>query len=134
MLLCDYLIRDAETQNKSLIGIFNRILAQKYPVRHDRMHVFVALIDGHGNYEARLRIRASSGKVIFTSGGALQMMDPLAVAELNFQLRGLLIPEPGRYFVEFLCDGEILMDRTFDAALMESKPEPGQEGEAGEPR
>ena len=69
MLLCDYLILDAETHNKSLIGIFNRVQAAKFPVRHDRMHVFVALTDGHGDYNASLRIRTSGGKQILSLDG-----------------------------------------------------------------
>jgi hypothetical protein len=51
----------------------------------------------------------------------IEMQDPLAVAELNFQIRGLVVPEAGRYVVEFLCDGEVLVDRLFDADLLESK-------------
>jgi hypothetical protein len=116
MLICDYVLRDAETQNKSLIGVFNRINAATFPVRHDRLHVFVALTNGHGSYTSSLRVRRSTGDVVLTLDGTIEMQDPLAVAELNFQIRGLVIPEPGRYVVEFLCDGEVLVDRLFDAA------------------
>ncbi len=119
MLLCDYVILDAETRNKSLIGIFNRINASKFPVRHDRMHVFVALTDGHGKYSASLKVKNSSGGEVLSLGGNVDMKDPLGVAELNFAIRGMVIPEPGRYFVEFYCDGEILIDRRFDAAKWE---------------
>lgn len=122
MLLCDYVIRDADTQNKSVVGIFNSIYAQKFPVRHDRMHVFVSLTDGHGDYKATIRIKRASGEVIFSRDGKISMNDPLAVADLNFQIRGLVIPEAGRYFVEFLCDGELIVDRRFDAAKMKPKP------------
>ena len=119
MLLCDYLILDAETHNKSLIGIFNRVNASKFPVRHDRMPVFVALTDGHGEYTASLKINSSSGKQLLALDGKVDMRDPLGVAEINFNIRGLVIPEPGRYFVEFWCDGEIIVDRHFDASIWE---------------
>ena len=122
MLLCDYVIRDADTQNKSVIGVFNSVFAGKFPVRHDRMHVFVSLTDGHGDYKATLRIRPADGEPIFSRDGQRAMKDPLTVADLNFQIRGLMIPEPGRYFVEFLCDGELIVDRRFDAVKMEQKP------------
>ncbi len=118
MLLCDYVIRDGETNNKSLIGIFNRIVAPKFPVRHDRLHAFIALTDGRGEYSARMQIRGPSGNVMFKSDGKISLSDPLAVAEVNFLIRGLVIPEPGRYFVEFLCDGEMIVDRAFDAVLV----------------
>ena len=117
MLLCDYLILDAETRNKSLIGIFHRIQALKFPVRHDRMHVFVALTDGHGEYKASLKVKNSTGKQILSLDGKVDMRDPLGVAEINFNIRGLVIPEPGRYFVEFWCDNELIVDRHFDAAM-----------------
>ena len=68
MLLCDYLILDAETRNKSLIGIFHRIQALKFPVRHDRMHVFVALTDGHGEYTGRHGFTCSRCKGIVQVG------------------------------------------------------------------
>jgi len=122
MLICDYVLRDAETQNKSLIGVFNRINASAFPVRHDRMHVFVSLTNGHGTYKSRLRVRKMSGEPILSLDGTIDMKDPLAVAELNFQIRGMIVPEPGRYVVEFLCDGEVLVDRLFDAALPEAPP------------
>ena len=122
MLLCDYVIVDAETRNKSLIGIFNRINASKYPVRHDRMHVFVALTDGHGEYKASLKVKNSRGEELLSLGGDVKMKDPLGVAELNFNIRGMVIPEPGRYFVEFWCNGEILVDRHFDAAKWKAPP------------
>jgi len=121
MLICDYVLRDAETQNKSLIGVFNRINAPNFPVRHDRLHVFVALTNGHGTYTSSLRVRRASGEVLLTLDGKIEMQDPLAVAELNFQIRGLVVPEAGRYVVEFLCDGEVLVDRLFDAAQIEGK-------------
>ncbi len=69
MLLCDYLIMDAETRNKSLIGIFNTINAAKFPVRHDRMHVFVALTDGHGVYSASLKVKNARGEEILSLDG-----------------------------------------------------------------
>ena len=125
MLLCDYVILDAETRNKSLIGIFNRINASKFPVRHDRMHVFVALTDGHGEYTASLKVKNSAGEEVLSLGGKVDMKDPLGVAELNFAIRGMVIPEPGRYFVEFYCDGEILIDRRFDAARWEGPAKGG---------
>lgn len=126
MLICDYVIRDAATQNKSLIGIFNTINAISYPVRHDRMNVFVALVDGHGSYKSSLRIRSAGGQSLVAIDGQIEMKDPLTVVELIFELRGLVIPGPGRYFAEFLCDGELLMDRTFDAVSIQ--PPPGTPG------
>ena len=138
MLLCDYVILDAETRNKSLIGIFNRINASKFPVRHDRMHVFIALTDGHGEYTASLKVKNSDGEEVLSLGGKVNMKDPLGVAELNFTIRGLVIPEPGRYFVEFWCNDEMLIDRRFDAARWKGPPKgagaspgegpPGKEG------
>ncbi len=133
MLLCDYVILDAETRNKSLIGIFNRINAQKFPVRHDRMHVFVALTDGHGEYEVSLKVKDSNGRELMSLGGKVNMKDPLGVAELNYNIRGMVIPEPGRYFVEFWCDRELVVDRRFDAVKWEGPPAPGAPGGPGEP-
>ncbi len=60
------------------------------------------------------------------------MKDPLAVAELNFNIRGLVVPEPGRYFVEFWCDDEILVDRHFDATQWKGGPSSGGPS-SGEP-
>ncbi|MHC4252612.1 MAG: DUF6941 family protein, partial [Planctomycetota bacterium] len=116
---------DAETHNKSLIGIFNRVNASKFPVRHDRMHIFVALTDGHGEYAASLKIKSSAGKQLLSLDGKVDMRDPLGVAEINFNIRGLVIPEPGRYFVEFWCDEEILVDRHFDATQWKGGSPPG---------
>ena len=56
IVVCDQIIEDKATNKKSLIGIFNNIASQTFPCRHPQLSVFVSLTEGHGNYDARMRI------------------------------------------------------------------------------
>ena len=112
MLLCDYVIEDKQTNKKSLIGLFSNISAKQFPASHHRMNVFVVLSDGHGEYRGELRcIKSDDDSQISTMKGPVPFPDPNAVLELNFELFGLTFPDPGDYFMQFLCDDEIVVQR-----------------------
>ncbi len=48
MLICDTVITDRDTGKNSVIGIFDRIVAGSFPVRHPSLTVYARIIDAQG--------------------------------------------------------------------------------------
>jgi hypothetical protein len=114
IVICDQIIEDKLTGKKSLIGIFNQIATQNFPCRHPQVCVFVSLTEGRGQCAARLRIvHDESDHVVGEVNGNIQFPDVHTVVELNFNLVGLVFPNPGMYSIEFYCDDALVLERRF---------------------
>jgi hypothetical protein len=115
IVVCDQIIEDKLTGKKSLIGIFNQIGTQNFPCRHPQVCVFVSLTEGRGQCAARLRIvHDESNHVVAEVNGNIEFSDVHVVVELNFNLVGLVFPEPGTYSIEFYCDDALVLERRFN--------------------
>ena len=114
IVICDQIIEDKLTGKKSLIGIFFQIATQNFPCRHPQVCVFVSLTEGRGQCAARLRIvHDESDHVVGEVNGNIQFPDVHTVVELNFNLVGLVFPDPGLYSIEFYCDDALVLERRF---------------------
>jgi hypothetical protein len=118
LLVCDQIITDAPTNKKSLIGVFNNLMALSFPVLHPSMCVFAALTNGNGQMEATLRCTVDAEEVMKASG-RIEFPDPNQVIELVFNLRGIVFPRPGMYTFELLCDGEFVIEKRFQVTKVE---------------
>jgi len=122
IIICDTVIADQETEKKSLIGLFNSLWANKFPVAHHEIHVFISLTGGNGYYNCALNcINESTGKIIAETNGPIDFKNPNDVIELDFCFRNLVFPEPGNYSFEFLCDGAMLFHKRFMVRLIGGK-------------
>jgi hypothetical protein len=127
IVVCDQIIEDKHTNKKSLIGIFNQIATNSFPCRHPKMCVFVSLTEGRGSCAARLRIAHEQRQdAVAEVKGQIHFPDIHAVVELNFDLVGLVFPQPGLYAIEFYCDDALILERRFHVIQMQqSKPPQG---------
>ena len=126
LILCETVIEDRRTRNKSLINMFNGILAHQTPMRHDRMCAFAAFTGGRGTTSIALRLCYDKdydkdlarlpGKVVFPPG------NPHAVVDLVFEMRGFVFPEFGNYTLEVMHEAVPLLARRFSVA----KPPPAE--------
>jgi hypothetical protein len=115
IVVCDQIIEDKLTGKKSLIGIFNQIGTQNFPCRHPQVCVFVSLTEGRGQCAARLRIiHDESNHIVAEVNGTIEFSDVHVVVELNFNLVGLVFPQPGTYSIEFYCDDALVLERRFN--------------------
>jgi len=125
ILVCDTIIRDQMTQKHTLVGLFNRIGAKRFPYRHGAMHVFVSLTDGHGEPEGELRLVCrQTNEPVVKIRGKLVFPNPLAVVEMTFGLFNAVFPRPGRYSFDLYCNDELVGSRPFDVVLQESPRKP----------
>jgi hypothetical protein len=122
IVICNEVIEDKRTNNKSLIGLFNSIVTTAFPAQHARMFVMVSLTDGRGEWPLSLVIRGPSGEPIFQSDGKLRFDDPLAVLDIVAELRMLPLPEAGEYRLEVVCGGELVASRRFNVVQAEGQP------------
>ena len=118
LLICDRVVTDAVTHEKTLVSTFNQILATSFPCVHPRLTVFVAVTNGRGSTEAEIRcVNESEGQaVVFGMKGTIPFPDPNHVVEMSFQFNNVTFPRPGLHGVEFLCDGELVLQSRFQVA------------------
>jgi hypothetical protein len=127
-LLCDYIIHEAGTGKKSLIGIFEQMHSPKFPFRAPRLSVYANFSDAHGTYELAVRlVRLRDGKVIFDARGMrVSVSDPLQVSELGVNLEGIPFEEPGKYEFALYANEQFLQSKPFRVVKVE--PAPGAPG------
>jgi hypothetical protein len=122
LVICDRVIVDAKTQEKTLVATFNRIRASTFPALHPRMSLFVSVTNGRGVMDGKiLCVEEASREPVYQASGPLLFKDPLHVVEMTFQIRNVVFPKPGVYNVEFLCDNELILQRRFTVTQIEDK-------------
>ena len=129
ILVCDLIIRDEQTHNVSLIGIFNTIHAIEFPTVHARLHVFVSLTDGRGVCNGKLCLvdRETEAVLAETSGEIEFPPDARSVVDMNFELRNTPFAKPGSYAFDFYVEGQLIGSRPFSVAQGHVPEEPTEE-------
>ncbi|MBX3470083.1 MAG: hypothetical protein M9894_15245 [Planctomycetes bacterium] len=117
LVLCDAVIEDVRSRNKSLINMFNGILSSTVPVRHDKMCAFAAFTGGRGPVPIALRLcyDPEYENDLLRLGGVVDFPadNPQAVVDLVFEIRGFVFPHFGQYTFEVICDDVPIMARRF---------------------
>ena len=76
--------------------------------------MYVSLTNGHKDYNGELRfVSEDDNNVIASMNGKVPFKNPLQTVELNFSVNNMKFERPGKYRVEFLCDGELSGSRQF---------------------
>lgn len=119
LILCDYIIEDKLTGNKSLIGLFSHILTNQLPCVHNRMCVVVSLSNGRGEIPIKLSITSlSNSEKIFEATGKVAFNDPLAVCDLVFDLRQVPFKTEGTYVIAVSYESTQLLERRFTVKVV----------------
>ena len=123
MIICDDVIDDKRTRKKSLIGMFDRIMAATLPTRHPKLHVFFSLTNGRGKYKATLEhTYIPELKVLQEIHGELDFPGPNAILEYDFELLNVAFPHEGKYSFQLLLDGKPVAERIFE--IVKKSPPP----------
>lgn len=124
IIVCDKVISEAVSNNKTLISIFNTINAEKFPCAHDRMSVYVALSNGQGKKQVSLVLKEiSNGNPApkMRLSGNVQFDDPNRVVELIFNMRRIVFAAPGIYAFEVLADNEYIFESRFNVVQLKTE-------------
>ncbi len=121
-IICDTVIEEKVTNKKSLIGLFTNIYSAEFPCRHSTLNVFISLTEGHGEYQCSLVcVKDDESKKIVQMDGPIKFNNPLSVVEAKFEIRGMVLSEPGMYRFDFLCGGVPVVSRKFKVVKLERK-------------
>lgn len=115
LLLCDQVIIDAQTNKKSLIGVFDNINSFGYP-SPVALAVYAKLRDLRGNYDFKVRVVSLKDESLVTNLElkGVTVADPLQSVELAFNMR-LQLGEPGKYEFQFYANDVYLSRVTMEA-------------------
>ena len=126
LVVCDNVYKEASGKT-ALVGLFNRIIASKFPATHPRLCVYAAVTDIHPNTRFRLTIvnAETDHKVAGLSGPVPDNISPTSICDFDFSLQGLTFPEPGRYYIQFWGNDHLLLQRPFE--VEQTQPSGGKE-------
>lgn len=118
IIICDDVYRDETTKKLIIVGAFNTVRAPSFPCKHPRMVVLFTLTNARGEYDLSLRVEHErTGHGVIDISGPFKLQDPLAIVDINVELRDLVFPETGKYWVVLMADKEIICQRPFSVEL-----------------
>jgi hypothetical protein len=122
LVLCDNVYTESAGK-QALIGLFNRIMAKKFPATHPRLCVFVSLTEVMPGTKCQLDIVHSETDepVVRIEGPMPEGPGPIAVWDVVFPLETLVFMEPGTYYVRFFGNGQIILQRPFEVVLIDGR-------------
>jgi len=124
LIVCDQIITDRLSGKQSLIGMFSRVPAFRFPAAHPHLCVYVALTDGHGktNFVIRIVDANDARPPIVEGRGSVEFKNPRAIANLALQFHGITFPEPGAYRVQLWSENELLREARLELLLAKVRP------------
>ncbi|MBC8103154.1 MAG: hypothetical protein H7Z41_11260 [Cytophagales bacterium] len=122
LVICDVVVEDKRSGNKTLVGLFNSIVAPQIPAVHPRMFLMASLTSGRGTWSFIFRITAPSGREIFKMQDRTRFTDPLAVHDVIVELRNLPLEETGVHFVDLLLNDSPIANRRFTVHVETALP------------
>lgn len=119
LIICNEVIEDKRSGNKTLVGLFNGIMTAQVPATHPRMFVMASLTSGTGEWPFSFHIQSPGGREIFRMQDTARFTDPLVSHDLVVELRNLPLEEEGVYFVDLLLGGEPIANRRFTVQVLQ---------------
>jgi hypothetical protein len=125
IVLCNEVIEDKRTNNKTLVGLFNVINTSQLPAVHPRMFVMASLTNLRGRQKIVFSLKNPNNEEFARIEGEAASDDPLAVLDIVVELMGLPINFEGTHYIDILADNDLLSSRRFTVARIQ--PGPGQQ-------
>lgn len=114
IIICNEIIEDKRTSNKTLVSLFNSIGVAALPAAHPRLFLMASLTNLREEMPVSFRIKSASGKdLLRVDGVAGSGGDPLAVVDLVVEVLGLTVAEEGVHFVDVVSGDILLGSRRF---------------------
>ncbi|MDO8525534.1 MAG: hypothetical protein Q7S07_03495 [Candidatus Omnitrophota bacterium] len=110
-VLCDD-VRREDNGKFILIGLFEAINAKVFPATHPALFVANRWCKGSDEFTQKIRIvNPKDNSVIFqTDEQAFELSDIDRHHTLISKINNLIFPSPGKYWVEILLDGELVIN------------------------
>lgn len=103
----------------ALVGLFNRITFSRFPAKHPRLCVYASATDFRPNTVIKLDVvHSETDHVVAAVIGSPPDPNPTTICDFTFSLRGLVFPEPGRYYIRLWGNEHLLLQRPFEVVLV----------------
>jgi uncharacterized protein YegP (UPF0339 family) len=125
ILLCDQIIEDRLTGKRTLVGIFEEIVAPKFPCIHPSLWIYSAVSDAEGEYEFELRLLdgESLSLIGLSRTGKIRIANRLQRTQIQIRMDGLPLAKGGQYVFQILANGELIAEKPFYARELQ-RPHP----------
>ncbi|MHC4390075.1 MAG: DUF6941 family protein [Planctomycetota bacterium] len=110
ILICDMVIKEAQSNKHSAIGIFTDVFASQFPMTLHALAVYANLTDALGMYSLSVELRdLSRDKVLGrVQGLKFQSRDKLATHDFGIRFVNTVFPSAGVYEFRLLADDRLL--------------------------
>ena len=112
-------MREPATGKYSLIGIFYRLMARRFPTQRP-LSLYIILVDAEGRYnlEARL-VRTDTGEELGRARGETTILNRLYSSNFHIPLPAVEFPVEGRYEFQIWAN-DVFIGRTFIDAVLDT--------------
>jgi len=125
-VVCDD-VRREDNGKFMLLGLFEAISAKEFPATHHTLFVANRWCKGEGDFTQKIRIvNTKDDSIVFqTDGQGFRLGGIDAHHTLISKFNNLQFPNPGKYWIEVLLDGELCLN--YPIILTQVKNEPDRQ-------
>jgi hypothetical protein len=122
-LMCESVIHDAETQKKTLVGVFDRLLSSSAPLQVAGLGLYAKLVEGHGNYTFKIRmVNLKDESLVLDISTPANWSRAEAPLEFGVNFRGVPIPAFGDYEFQLFANDIYVGRAVFKVEKMQLPP------------
>lgn len=121
IVLCNEIIEDKRTNNKTLVSLFHVIATPVIPASHARMFVMASFAHGEGAWPFAVSLRAPSGGEIIRLQGAVEFPSSEAIVDVVLEFRSFPLAETGTHVVDVVVGEKLLASRDFRVHLLQGE-------------
>jgi len=112
-LICNEVIEDKRSGNKTVVGIFNAVGAAQLPATHPRMTIMASVTNVDNELPVQLIIAGPEGKEILRADAVVPSRNPGDVVDLLFEVNNTTFTEYGDHTVEVRSGADVIGARRF---------------------
>lgn len=116
-LICNEVIEDKRSGNKTVVGIFNAVGATSLPATHPRMTIMTSITNVDRELPLKLLMRGPEGKELVQADATVPGRNPGDVIDLLFELNSITFTEFGDHTVEIRMGDQTIGARRFQVIL-----------------
>jgi len=121
--MCDLVISEQGTGKKTLVGIFDQIFAEAFPIQYAPVTLYVRVIDAEGKYQFKIDyVKSADQKQLAHAIIEAEIPDRHTAGEFSVRLPPLQVPEQGEYEFRLWANGRYIHRVRFVA---QQRPAPG---------
>lgn len=131
LVICDNVYLDSSGK-QCLVGLFNKIIVEKFPARKSKMCVYAALTEVYPNTTCKIDIvHAETDEPVFQAEGEMDdlVVNPTTICDLIFELSSVTFGESGAYYVRLFGNNQILLQRPFELLTLRERDKEERESD-----